>query len=235
MPSAPVNPPDQSRPIRVQVPEGWLEADLTLPPGAHGVVVFAHGSGSSRHSPRNRQVARFLASRGFATVLADLLTAEEDAIDRVTAHLRFDIARLGRRTVTIVDWVQDQEALRGVPIGLFGASTGAAAALVAAAERPDAVAAVVSRGGRPDLAGPALSRVRAPTLLLVGGADVPVIAMNRDAQRLMPGVARLEVVPRASHLFEEPGTLEQVAQRAADWFTSHLTGNRRDRFIQENL
>jgi putative phosphoribosyl transferase len=218
-----------AEPIRLKVPEGHLHADLTRPEHATGIVVFAHGSGSSRHSPRNRQVARMLEARGFATLLADLLTPEEEAVDRQTGHFRFDIARLGRRTVAMIDWLGRQDALATLPIGLFGASTGAAAALVAAAERPDVVAAVVSRGGRPDLAGPILPRVAAPTLLLVGSLDEPVIEMNREAQRLMPAIAQLEVVPGATHLFQEPGTLEHVATRAADWFARYLVRDRTGR------
>jgi len=215
---------DGAEAIRLKVPEGHLHADLHRPEAATGVIVFAHGSGSSRHSPRNRQVARVLQARGFATLLADLLTPDEEAIDRQTGHFRFDIARLGRRTVAMIDWIGRQDALAALPIGLFGASTGAAAALVAAAERPNTVSAIVSRGGRPDLAGPILPRVTVPTLLLVGSLDEPVIEMNREAQRLMPGIAQLEVVPGASHLFEEPGTLDHVAARAADWFARYLTG-----------
>jgi len=216
----------ESRSLRLPVSDGWLHADMVLPVDARGLVVFAHGSGSSRHSPRNRYVARTLEERGMATLLADLLTEDEEIVDRQLGHLRFDIARLGRRTVAILDWLDRQEELAHLPIGLFGASTGAAAALVAAAERPEIVSAVVSRGGRPDLAGPALARVVAPTLLLVGSLDEPVIEMNRDAQRAMTAVAQLEIVPGASHLFEEPGTLEQVAARAGDWFARYLDTSR---------
>jgi dienelactone hydrolase len=219
-------PEPESRTLRLPVSDGWLHADMVLPPEAIGLVVFAHGSGSSRHSPRNRYVARTLVDHGFATMLVDLLTEDEEIVDRQLGHLRFDIARLGRRTVAIVDWLDRQEELAHLPIGIFGASTGAAAALVAAAERPDIVSAVVSRGGRPDLAGPALSRVVAPTLLLVGSLDEPVIEMNRDAQRQMTAVAQLEIVPGASHLFEEPGTLELVAARAGGWFERYLDTHR---------
>ncbi len=220
------HPEPERRSLRLPVSDGWLHADLTLPADATGLVVFAHGSGSSRHSPRNRYVARTLEARGLATVLADLLTEDEEAVDRQLGHLRFDIARLGRRTIAIVDWLDRQQELAHLPIGLFGASTGAAAALVAAAERPETVAAVVSRGGRPDLAGPALTRVMAPTLLLVGSLDEPVIDMNREAQRQMMAVAQLEIVPGATHLFEETGTLELVAARAGDWFARYLTPQR---------
>ncbi len=215
-------PEPQSHSLRLPVSDGWLHADMVLPADPTGLVVFAHGSGSSRHSPRNRYVARTLQARGLATVLADLLTEDEEAVDRQLGHLRFDIARLGRRTIAIVDWFDRQQDFADLPLGLFGASTGAAAALVAAAERPETVSAVVSRGGRPDLAGPALARVVAPTLLLVGSRDEPVIEMNREAQRQMTAVAQLEVVPGATHLFEEPGTLELVAARAGEWFERYL-------------
>jgi len=216
----------ESKSLRLPVSDGWLHADLAVPVDARGLVMFAHGSGSSRHSPRNRYVARTLEERGLAPLLTDLLTEDEEIVDRQLGHLRFDIARLGRRTVAVLDWLDRQEELAHLPIGLFGASTGAAAALVAAAERPELVSAVVSRGGRPDLAGPALARVVAPTLLLVGSLDEPVIEMNREAQREMTAVAQLEIVPGASHLFEEPGTLELVAARAGDWFERYLDTNR---------
>jgi dienelactone hydrolase len=208
--------------VKLPLTDGWLHADMAVPRHARGLVVFAHGSGSSRHSPRNRYVARALGTRGFAIVLADLLTEDEEVVDRQLGHLRFDIARLGRRTIAVLDWIDTQEDLADLAVGLFGASTGAAAALVAAAERPEIVAAVVSRGGRPDLAGPALARVTAPTLLLVGSLDEPAIDMNREAARQMPAVAQLEVIPGASHLFEEPGTLELVSARAGDWFERYL-------------
>jgi dienelactone hydrolase len=211
--------------MAVQVPVGRarLSADLVVPERARGLVIFAHGSGSGRHSPRNQAVARALQSGGLATLLADLLTVEEEEADRFTGHLRFDIPLLGRRVVALVDWARELDALRDLPIGLFGASTGAAAALVAAAERPRDIAAVVSRGGRPDLARDALPQVVAPTLLLVGGFDTEVIELNRDARRHMQCPVDLTVVPGATHLFEEPGTLEQVAARARDWFATHLT------------
>jgi dienelactone hydrolase len=221
-----VEPETAWQSIKLPLVDGWLHADMAVPRHARGLVVFAHGSGSSRHSPRNRYVARALEARGFATVLADLLTEDEEVVDRQLGHLRFDIARLGRRTIAVLDWIDRQPDLADLPVGLFGASTGAAAALVAAAERPEAVAAVVSRGGRPDLAGPALARVIAPTLLLVGSLDEQVIEMNREAVRRMPAVAQLEVIPGASHLFEEPGALELVSARASDWFERCLAGPR---------
>lgn len=209
--------------VRVPVAAGqWLDGDLNVPERARGVVIFAHGSGSSRHSPRNQFVAGVLVARGMATLLMDLLTPEEDAVDRQTAHLRFDIALLADRLVATLDWRRGQAAIAALPVGLFGASTGAGAALLSAARRPRDVAAVVSRGGRPDLAGPALAQVTAPTLLIVGGEDTPVIEMNEDAARRMGRRPSLVIVPGASHLFEEPGTLERVAELAGDWFTRYL-------------
>jgi dienelactone hydrolase len=199
-----------------------LDADVVVPDSAQGVVLFAHGSGSSRHSPRNRSVAAELQRAGLATVLADLLTPEEEQRDARTAELRFDIGLLASRLVALTDWVTDHDRTAGLPVGLFGASTGAAAALVAAAERPDTVAAVVSRGGRPDLAGDYLRAVRQPTLLIVGGNDGVVIELNRRAMEQLAGEARLEIVPGATHLFEEPGALEQVARLARDWFARYL-------------
>jgi putative phosphoribosyl transferase len=185
-------------------------------------VIFAHGSGSSRKSPRNREVAATLQDRGLATLLFDLLTLDEEAVDRHTAHLRFDIDFLAQRLVAATDWATGHAVLARLPLGYFGASTGAAAALVAAAERPADIAAVVSRGGRPDLAGPALGRVRAPTLLIVGGDDVVVIGMNERARALMRADVELRIVPGATHLFEEPGALEDVALLASDWFARYL-------------
>ncbi|TDB70157.1 dienelactone hydrolase family protein [Micromonospora sp. KC723] len=208
--------------VTVPVGTAGLPADIDGPDDATGVVLFAHGSGSSRHSPRNVAVARVLQRRGLVTVLVDLLTPEEDAVDAVTAELRFDIGMLADRLAGIVDWLGTEPSLARHPVGLFGASTGAAAALVAAAARPERVAAVVSRGGRPDLAGPALSAVRAPTLLLVGGLDEQVITLNEQAAELLAAPHRLRIVPGATHLFEEPGTLEQVADGASDWFATHL-------------
>ncbi|MGN9774580.1 dienelactone hydrolase family protein [Micromonospora sp. H33] len=212
----------RSSEVTIPAGEPRLTADLLVPAEPVGVVAFAHGSGSSRHSPRNVAVAHVLNDSALGTVLVDLLTPAEDAVDARTAELRFDIGLLAGRLAAIVDWLAAERPFGPVPIGLFGASTGAAAALVAAAERPDLVGAVVSRGGRPDLAGPALGKVRAPTLLLVGGLDEQVITLNEQAQDALPETAELTVVPGATHLFEEPGTLEQVAHEAATWFTTHL-------------
>ena len=204
-----------------------LPGDLTIPARPQGIVLFAHGSGSSRHSPRNQYVARTLQQSHLATLLIDLLTPQEEVIDERTAEYRFDIPRLADRLVLIVDWLRRHPATASLPIGLFGASTGAGAALIAAARRPELVAAVVSRGGRPDLAGASLAAVTAPTLLIVGGLDAPVIAMNREAMRQMPGSVTLEIVPGATHLFEEPGTLEKVAELAGTWFARQLPASRR--------
>ncbi|MFY1626369.1 dienelactone hydrolase family protein [Micromonospora sp. WMMD735] len=206
----------------VSLGEVRLPADVDGPDDATGVVLFAHGSGSSRHSPRNVAVARGLQRRRLVTVLVDLLTAEEDEVDARTAQWRFDIDLLADRLTGTLDWLAAEPTLGRLPVGLFGASTGAAAALVAAAARPQRVAAVVSRGGRPDLAGPALSGVRAPTLLLVGGLDDQVITVNEQAAEVLAAPHELRVVPGAGHLFEEPGTLDQVADAAAGWFTHHL-------------
>jgi putative phosphoribosyl transferase len=208
--------------LAIQVAGVALDADVVVPESAQGVVLFAHGSGSSRHSPRNRYVAGELQRAGLATVLADLLTSEEEHLDARTGRLRFDIGLLATRVIALTDWVTRHEQTGGLAVGLFGASTGAAAALVAAAERPATVAAVVSRGGRPDLAGDYLRAVHQPTLLIVGGRDEHVIELNRQAQRRLAGEARLEIVPGATHLFEEPGALEQVARLARDWFVRHL-------------
>jgi putative phosphoribosyl transferase len=199
-----------------------LEGTLAIPADARGVVLFAHGSGSSRHSPRNRFVAEALREGGLATLLVDLLTAEEEAVDARTRHLRFDIGLLAERLVGGIDWLGEQAQTRDLSVGLFGASTGGGAALVAAAERPERVGAVVSRGGRPDLAGDALPLVRAPTLLIVGEWDEPVIDLNERARDHMRTEVRLEIVPRATHLFEEPGALEEVARLARAWFVRHL-------------
>jgi len=212
---------DIEQEVRLPVDAVTLVGDLARPAAARGAVLFAHGSGSSRHSPRNRAVARVLRSSGLATLLIDLLTRKEEAEDAATGHLRFDIALLARRLVAVTDWLREEPATGQLPVGYFGASTGGGAALVAAAERPE-VFAVVSRGGRPDLAGPALPRVSVPTLLVVGGDDVPVIAMNRAAAARMRAEVRIEIVPGASHLFEEPGALERVAALAARWFEDHL-------------
>ena len=209
-------------PVLVPIGDKSLNGDLGMPPGAHGIVLFAHGSGSSRHSPRNQYVASALERRGLATLLIDLLTPQEEAIDVRTTQYRFDIGMLAERLVTIVDWLRGREETASLPIGLFGASTGGGAALVAAAERPHEIAAVVSRGGRPDLAGPSLANVTTPTLLIVGGLDAPVIQMNRDAMKQMRGEVTLEIVPGATHLFEESGTLERMAELAGGWFDRYL-------------
>jgi dienelactone hydrolase len=210
------------RPVRIPAGTVTLQGDLTRPDNCRGIVLFAHGSGSSRHSPRNRYVAGVLKEAGLATLLMDLLTVDEESVDARTGHLRFDIALLAERLVAATDWLTSGSTTSGLAIGYFGASTGAGAALVAAAQRPAAVRAIVSRGGRPDLAGAALGRVKAPTLLIVGGHDVPVIGMNRDAMAQMRAEVRLEIVPGATHLFEEPGTLETVARLARDWFARHI-------------
>jgi pimeloyl-ACP methyl ester carboxylesterase len=210
--------------VRVTAGGVALEGNLGVPPGARGVVLFAHGSGSSRHSSRNRYVAAELRRAGLGTLLIDLLTAEEEMVDVRTRHLRFDIRLLADRLVGATDWLGEQPGTRGLPVGLFGASTGGGAALVAAADRPGRIGAVVSRGGRPDLAGDALPLVRAPTLLIVGGDDLPVIGMNRTAFAALRCTREMEIVPGASHLFEEPGTLRAAAELARDWFATHLTG-----------
>jgi putative phosphoribosyl transferase len=208
--------------VRLLVGTVELAGDLAVPAGARGVVLFAHGSGSGRHSPRNRYVATALQRAGLATLLLDLLTEEEETVDRDRAELRFDIALLAGRLEAAMDWLGGDPRTARLPVGLFGASTGAAAALAAAADRPERVAAVVSRGGRPDLAGPSLGLVRAPTLLLVGGNDRIVLELNRSAAGELPAEHRLEVVPGATHLFEEPGALERVAALAGEWFRRWL-------------
>jgi putative phosphoribosyl transferase len=208
--------------VRVTAGAAACDGDLRVPERASGLVIFAHGSGSSRFSSRNRAVAGRLEDGGLATLLLDLLTPEEAAVDDRTREYRFDIARLGERVIAAADWAHARRELGGLPLAFFGASTGAAAALIAAAERPRLTRAVVSRGGRPDLAGDALPRVQAPTLLIVGGNDEVVIGMNRDAMRQMRATVKLEIVPRATHLFEEPGALEQVSQLAVDWCREHL-------------
>jgi dienelactone hydrolase len=199
-----------------------LHGNLIIPAAAKGLVVFAHGSGSSRHSSRNQYVAGALREAGLATLLFDLLTLDEEAEDLITGRRRFDIGLLARRLTGATDWLQEDEKVRGLKFGYFGASTGAAAALAAAAARADIVGAVVSRGGRPDLAMPVLDRVKAPTLLIVGGDDFPVIDMNRQALAKLRTEKKLVIVPGATHLFEEPGALEQVAALARDWFVRHL-------------
>lgn len=208
--------------VRISSGRVTLEGNLTIPQEATGIVLFAHGSGSGRHSPRNQFVAQVLNQAGLATLLLDLLTADEEEEDWYTAHLRFDIDLLSNRLIGAADWAAGEPAARHLRQGLFGASTGAAAALIAAAERPDQIAAVVSRGGRPDLAGPALARVRAPTLLIVGGLDVPVIELNQRAAAQLYVEKRLEIVPGATHLFEEPGALEEVGRLAVDWFKRYF-------------
>lgn len=210
--------------LDVKVPTSGVVLDgyLTIPADASGIIAFAHGTGSGRHSPRNQYVAQMLRDLGLATLLLDLLTENEGMEDTRTGHIRFDISRLGQRVTGAVDWLGHSPDTRQLQIGLFGASTGAAAALLAAAERPDEVRAVVSRGGRPDLAAGFLDRVEAPTLLIVGGNDVPVIDMNRQAFDQLHCEKRMEIVTGATHLFEEPGALEQVVRLAVDWFNRHL-------------
>jgi putative phosphoribosyl transferase len=222
-PMRPAEPRGEERLVRVAAGPVTLEGNLSLPERARGIVLFAHGSGSSRHSPRNRYVAQVLNEAKLATLLVDLLTPDEEAVDLRTAHLRFDIGLLAGRLVGVTDWLTQYPDARELRIGYFGASTGAAAARVATAQRPDAVGAIVSRGGRPDLAGPALARVRAPTLLIVGGNDFEIIELNRRALDLLRCEKQLEIVPGATHLFEEPGALEEVARLAREWFERYLT------------
>jgi dienelactone hydrolase len=214
----------QARQVQIPAGEISLEGELVIPKEkASGLVIFVHGSGSSRFSPRNRLVAKTLNETGLATLLFDLLTPPEHEIDQQTRHLRFNIELLANRLIDTVDWVKQQPELQQFRIGLFGASTGAAAALVVAAERPGLISAVVSRGGRPDLAGEALPRVVAPTLLIVGGNDRSVIELNREAIQSLQTEYRLEIVSGATHLFEEPGKLEEVARLAGGWFWQHLS------------
>jgi dienelactone hydrolase len=208
--------------VQIQAGRVTLEGNLCIPDGSQGIVLFAHGSGSSRRSPRNRHVAIVLRQAALATLLLDLLTEDEEIADRRTARLRFDIGLLASRLIGATDWLQANRQTRHLRIGYFGASTGAAAALVAAAERPALIGAIVSRGGRPDLAVTALAGVKAPTLLIAGGDDVPVIEVNRQALAQLTVESRLEIVPGATHLFEEPGALERVAELARDWFRRHL-------------
>ena len=209
-------------PVRLPVDEVELAGDLALPADAHGIVLFAHGSGSSRHSPRNRQVAAALHRAEYATLLVDLLTVPEAGIDERTRELRFDIARLARRLTGVADWLAGRSDTDPLPLALFGASTGAAAALVTAADRPDRVRLVISRGGRPDLAGAALGRVVAPTLLIVGGADHEVLRLNQVAAARMAAEVDLQVVPGATHLFPEPGALEAVVDLSVAALNQHL-------------
>jgi putative phosphoribosyl transferase len=208
--------------VTIALRDVTLNGDLHLASVSRGLVMFAHGSGSSRRSPRNRAVAAILRAGKFATLMLDLLTAREEVIDNETREYRFDIPMLAQRLVGVIDWAAQEPELRPLPIGLFGASTGAGAALIAAAQRPARVSAVVSRGGRPDLAGAALAHVHAPTLLIVGGYDSPVIDLNRDVLPNLNCTKQLTIVPAATHLFEEPGALETVAQLARDWFSLYL-------------
>ena len=212
------------RHVRISVGEVTIDADLAIPDRAIGLVAFAHGSGSNRHSPRNRYVATVMYRACLATLLLSILTVEEESSDLITGTLRFDVGLLARRLAGITDWLLGNEHTQRLKLGLFGSSTGAAGALLAAAERPDAVAAIVSRGGRPDLAAHVLGRVRAPTLLIVGGQDYPVIDMNRGALAGLTAEKKLVIVPGATHLFEDPGTLEQVAELAKGWFVKYLGG-----------
>lgn len=215
----------EGRMVRISIGDIEIEGDLVVPANASGQVVFAHGSGSSRFSPRNNAVARALNRTGQATLLLDLLTPGEEALDLRTRQFRFDIDLLVERVLAAAEWLRDEPATHGLALGLFGSSTGAAAALIAAARRPEACAAVVSRGGRADLAGGYLERVRAPTLLVVGGDDDVVLDLNRQAFARIPAEKRLEVIPGATHLFEEPGALEEVARLAAEWFATHLAAS----------
>ena len=210
-------------PVRIVAGAATVDGDLANPKLASGLVLFAHGSGSSRFSERNRSVAHALNRHGFATLLLDLLTREEERVDMMTREFRFDIPLLGERVVAAVDWCTHDDRVRALPIACFGASTGAAAALIAAADRPNDVRAVVSRGGRPDLAGEALPKVKAPTLLIVGERDEPVIGLNEEAKAAMTSAAvDLKIVPRATHLFEEPGTLDEVVDMTIEWCRTHL-------------
>ena len=214
-------PAATERTVEIETGRVTLEGDLSVPSSARAIVLFAHGSGSSRFSSRNKAVAQFLRDSGFGTLLIDLLTREEEEIDNYTREYRFDIGRLAERLVGAAEWLSKEPATSKLPIAMFGASTGGGAALVAAAEIPDLVKAVVSRGGRPDLAGSALPRVEAPTLLIVGGNDEPVIELNREALAKLRAPARLEIVSGATHLFEEPGALDEVARLARDWIETY--------------
>lgn len=208
--------------LNIELPDVRLVGDLLLPGNAQGLVVFVHGSGSSRLSPRNQEVARYLGERGLATLLFDLLSEAEERIDRITCELRFDIPLLTRRLVGVLDWIATEPDLAPLPVGLFGASTGAAAAILAAIQRPARVQAIVSRGGRTDLADAELSRLQAPLLQVVGAHDPVVLGLNRKVSRMLACEQQLEVIPGATHLFEEPGTLQEVARLAAQWFAEHL-------------
>jgi dienelactone hydrolase len=213
--------------VRIPAGDALLEGELVVPDGATGIVVFAHGSGSSRHSPRNRRVADLLHDGGLGTLLFDLLTPEEEGLDRSDGRYRFDIDLLARRLVSATDWLRVQHRTRSLSLGYFGASTGAAAAIRAAVARPRVVDAIVSRGGRPDLAGQALHHLRTPTLLIVGGADAPVLKLNEAAAAQIRAPVRLDIVPGASHLFEEPGALEAVARLALEWLSQQMRADRR--------
>ena len=211
--------------VQIKAERALIEGDLAIPIKSNGLVVFAHGSGSSRFSRRNQFVAHVLQDGGYATLLLDLLTSNEEAIDNETREYRFDVDRLGHRVISAIDWAASQQRVARLSVACFGASTGAAAALIAAAERPQLVRAVISRGGRPDLAGFALPKVQAPTLLIVGGDDEPVIALNRAAMRRMRAPVQLEIVPGATHLFQEPGALESVSRLALQWCTKYVKGS----------
>ena len=213
----------QTKPVHVKVGKIILEGNLAIPRGSEGIVLFAHGSGSSRHSPRNQYVAQVLQKAGLSTLLIDLLTMAEERVDAYTLHLRFDIGLLAQRLAGATDWLVTNHETGRLNIGYFGASTGAAAALVAASQVPDIVKTVVSRGGRPDLASSSLPNVKAATLLIVGGFDTTVIELNEQARKQMQAECKMVIVPGASHLFEEPGKLEEVARLATDWFLRHLT------------
>jgi putative phosphoribosyl transferase len=213
---------DIARDVFISIESASLSGELVIPAAANGIVLFAHGSGSSRYSPRNQFVARIIREAGVGTLLFDLLTPEEESVDAYTAHLRFDIAFLARRLIAATNWLAVDKQTTRLAVGYFGASTGGGAALMAAAELGGHISAVVSRGGRPDLAAEALSFVTAPTLLIVGGRDYPVIEMNKQALAQLRCEKRLEIVPGATHLFEEPGALEEVARLGADWFMKHL-------------
>lgn len=215
------NPKEESL-VKIPIGEIVLEGNLLIPENARGIVLFAHGSGSGRFSPRNQYVAATLQKAGIATLLIDLLTEEEEALDMETGHLRFDIEFLAERLTGAAEWLRKNARTKKLAIGYFGASTGAGAALIAAARHPNDVYAIVSRGGRPDLAAKFLPKVKAPTLLIVGGNDEPVIQMNKEAMRHLRSLKKLEIIPNATHLFEEPGTLEEVARLATEWFVKHL-------------
>ena len=214
--------PNHNSSISITAGSVQLTGNLVIPPSAQGIVLFAHGSGSSRRSPRNCYVAEVLQEAGLATLLFDLLTVEEEQVDQQTRRLRFDIGLLTTRLIEVTDWIRQTPTTRPLTIGYFGASTGSAAALIAATARPALIKTVVSRGGRPDLAGSALTRIQAPILLIVGEQDLPVITLNRKAYEYLTATKRLEMIPGATHLFEEPGTLEQVAQLASQWFQQYL-------------